>query len=81
MKNYMPMMQGIARQKWLLVHFDLLSEEWAQNNHSQSLSRLAERGGLSADEMLAVMDRRDYKRMSEFDAMCGIMAVIQAQDH
>jgi hypothetical protein len=28
------------------VKWDMLSEEWAQKNHSQTLTRLAERGGL-----------------------------------
>lgn len=35
-------------------------EQQAQKNHGQSLERLAQRGGLSAKEMLAVMRDSDY---------------------
>jgi hypothetical protein len=37
----------------LFVRFEHLNEEQASANHGQTLSRLAERGGLSASEMLA----------------------------
>lgn len=43
------------------VPFSMLNEEWAQKNHSQSLQRLAERGGLGADEALAIMDKRPWR--------------------
>jgi hypothetical protein len=35
-------------------------EEQARRNHSQTLQRLAERGGLGPNEMLAVMDGVDW---------------------
>lgn len=35
-------------------------EKQAQNNHSQTLARLAERGGLSASEAVAVLEDRGY---------------------
>lgn len=38
-------------------------ERQAQRNHSQTLKRLAERGGLSACEALAILDDRDWQRM------------------
>lgn len=41
----------------------LLNEEWAQRNHSQSLTRLAQRGGLSPCEAAAIMQRRPWHRM------------------
>ena len=34
------------------VKWSMLSEEQAQKNHSQSLKRLAERGGLSPEEIV-----------------------------
>jgi hypothetical protein len=37
-------------------------EEWAQRNHSQSLQRLAERGGLGWCEALAVLENRRWSR-------------------
>lgn len=38
-------------------------EAQAQRNHSQTLKRLAERGGLGADEAVAVIENRQYRRM------------------
>lgn len=43
-------------------------EKQAQRNHSQSLERLAERGGLSACEACAVLDDREYRRMTRPEA-------------
>lgn len=40
------------------VRWSALNEEWAQRNHSQSLSRLAERGGMSPAEIIFNVDRR-----------------------
>lgn len=38
---------------------NLMSEEMAQINHSQSLGRLNERGGMSPTEIMANLFRRD----------------------
>lgn len=38
-------------------------EQQARKNHSQSLERLAERGGLSAKEMMAVIWDVDYDQL------------------
>ena len=54
------------------IPMELLNEEWAQRNHSQSLNRLAERGGLSMCEALAIIERRPYEYMpmgKSFDAL------------
>jgi hypothetical protein len=48
-------------------------EAQAQKNHSQSLQRLAERGGLSPCEMLAVLEDREWRRMDPDIAMREIM--------
>lgn len=40
-------------------------EAQAQRNHSQSLKRLAERGGLSACEAIAVLEDRPWHRMPD----------------
>lgn len=50
----------------------LLNEEQAQRNHSQTLKLLAERGGLSPAEMLAVMDRRPWKNMEWKDSIAEL---------
>jgi hypothetical protein len=48
-------------------------EKQAMENHcGQTLERLAQRGGLSACEAVAVLDDRPYKRM---DADSAIMAL------
>jgi len=41
----------------------LLNEEWAQINHSQSLSRLNERGGLTLEEALAIIQKRKFYQL------------------
>ncbi|PCI47176.1 MAG: hypothetical protein COB49_07510 [Alphaproteobacteria bacterium] len=41
------------------IPFSILSEQWAQNNHGQTLDRLNERGGLAVYEALAIIERRD----------------------
>lgn len=42
------------------VPFELLHESQAKANHSQTLQRLAERGGLYPSEMIAVIAKRPY---------------------
>lgn len=40
----------------------------AERNHSQTLERLAERGGLSACEALAVLEDRPFQKMKQSEA-------------
>lgn len=42
------------------VPFELLHEIQAKHNHSQTLQRLAERGGLYPSEMIAVIAKRPF---------------------
>lgn len=42
------------------VEWSALSEKRAQTNHSQTLTRLAERGGLSPREIVANVKDKDY---------------------
>lgn len=42
-------------------------DERARRNHSQSLARLSERGGLDVKELLAVLEDRPYLRADERD--------------
>jgi hypothetical protein len=60
----MPIMQTGLR-----VSFDLLSEQQAQRNHGQSLKRLAERGGLSPCEVLALHEQRSWRGMDADEAL------------
>lgn len=50
----------------------LLNEEWAQRNHSQSLHRLAERGGLAPCEALAIMDKRRWHKMDREESIAEL---------
>ena len=51
-------------------------EAQAQNNHSQSLNRLAERGGLGADEALAVLGDRRWRSMSVAQAHADLAQMV-----
>lgn len=51
-------------------------EAQAQRNHSQSLQRLAERGGLSACEALAVLQDREYRSMTAADANAQLVTML-----
>lgn len=60
------------------VKMKVLNAKQAQKNHSQSLDRLAERGGLSAAETLALVKEdsfEPYLGISEEDALRHIMRV------
>ncbi len=58
--------QRYARKRFS-VPWDAVAphERQAQRNHSQSLARLAERGGLSWTELLAVLEDREWTAMDE----------------
>ena len=60
------------------VRWSALNEEWAQRNHGQSLTRLAERGGLDPFEILANVNRRklDFRRMPAAELYAAIEAII-----
>lgn len=47
-------------------------EERAQRNHGQTLAELARRGGLAPCEMLAVVEGRKWRRMSDADAVAQL---------
>jgi len=54
------------------IPWALFNQEWAQNNHRQSLEELASRGGLSMCEALAIIEKRSYEHMpmgKSFDAL------------
>lgn len=53
----------------LAVRMEALFDEQAMRNHGQTLERLAERGGLGADEALALAERRNWRRQDDIDAL------------
>lgn len=72
------------RARWMPIHrsplavrMDMLNEEWAQHNHGQSLSHLAERGGLDPSEILAIIERRPWSQMTSMVALDLIRARAQ----
>ncbi len=42
------------------IPMNMLNEEWAQKNHSQSLERLNDRGGLAVSEVIAIIEKRKW---------------------
>lgn len=71
-RTYMPIL-GTP----LAIRMDMLNEQWAQNNHGQSLDRLAERGGLAPSETLAIIERRkwhSYPNQQGIEALAGLQA-------
>lgn len=57
---------------WLLI---APHEPQAYHNHSQSLKRLAERGGLCPSELYAVLTDQDWRSVDEDWAITKIMAM------
>lgn len=53
-------------------------EAQAQKNHSQSLTRLNERGGLSVCEAVAILEDRRWREMNEQDALFRLVELIQS---
>ena len=61
-----------------MIEGQWLSEDQAEQNHSQSLERLAERGGLDPREALALMTKSDwtqYRDLSEVEALMRILSL------
>lgn len=61
--DVMRIMRSNCQEAPRYIRMDALNEEWAQHNHSQSLKRLNERGGLSPCEAVAIIQRRDWHPM------------------
>lgn len=58
----------------LFVRFSVLDEGQAQRNHYQSLERLAERGGVSACEAIAIAERRAWRSTQVGEAITALAA-------
>lgn len=69
---------------WAML--DTLHEKQAQKNHGQSLERLAERGGLGPNEMIAVLEYRKWTPIRDDIAYAQVMEHVhvwerQAREH
>jgi hypothetical protein len=53
-------------------------ERQAQRNNYQTLEQLAERGGLSPDEAVAIIEDRPFSRMELKDAEARLMELCEA---
>jgi len=53
-------------------------EQQAMRNHVQSLNRLAERGGLSACEAVAILEDRDWRKMTEAEAVERLNEILRS---
>ena len=54
------------------INTELLNEDWAKKIHSQTLDRLAERGGLSPKEVMVNFNKLPFNQfnfISESDAL------------
>ena len=69
-----PIMDGPAIP-WRLI---APHERQAQRTHSQTLERLAERGGLSPCEAMAVLEDREWCRMVPTEARAQLAALLEA---
>lgn len=60
------------------IPYELIAphEEQAIKNHGQTLQRLAERGGLDWIESLAVLEDREFKRMSMILAKVEVLKIV-----
>lgn len=56
-------------------------EEWAQRNHSQSLERLAERGGLTPHELVCLIEDKPLFPIAPWEASLQRLAeLVFAED-
>lgn len=58
--------------------FVLPHEQQARKNHSQTLRRLAERGGLDPTELAAVLEDREWRSMPLHEAWAAIFKAYAA---
>lgn len=56
------------------IRWDLLDERQAMKNHEQTLTRLAERGGLDPIEAMANVQTRGYQPKDFRDAFAALIA-------
>lgn len=66
--------QGGPSIPWSLIE---PHEAQAKRNHDQTLQRLAERGGLSPCEAVAVLEDRPWERMEAREALTRLKVLIQ----
>lgn len=73
MNKLMPIMRT-----GLYIRFDVLDEKQAKINHGQTLERLAERGGLSACEALAIAEKRKWVSGTLSESITALSIIAKA---
>jgi len=68
--EYMPILKT-----HLAIRMSVLDGEQAKRNHSQTLSRLAKRGGVSPSEAVALAEGRRWEPMEEEEALEALMEI------
>ncbi len=76
--NGMPILEpkGMLPIPWPLIVAHGIQ---AQRNHGQSLRRLAERGGVSVTEAVAVLEDRPWKPMDDVEAIKRLGELMHAE--
>lgn len=70
---------GIRVPGLTCVPMRLLSSDMAENNHSQSLKRLKERGGLAVGEILAIMHGKGWSTYkNDIDSANKVLEIVNA---
>jgi hypothetical protein len=59
----------------IYIAISLLDEEWALRVHSQTLGRLAERGGMSHEEIVANVEKLHFSAISAIDKSYALKVV------
>lgn len=68
----------ILGNKECYIAWDIIQghEEQAKRNHGQSLERLAKRGGLGPDELVAVLEDRAWHSMNPEEAKTRLNEIV-----
>jgi hypothetical protein len=75
----MPRVGNMRKSLFLPWEFVRGHDRQAQRNHGgQTLGRLSERGGLSADEVCAVLENREWRRLDQAVAEARIAELLAA---
>lgn len=59
----------------LAIRMDLLHENQAMTNYGQTLQRLAERGGISPSEALAIAEKRVWQYRGVIESLKALRAL------
>ncbi len=71
--------EGLSAEGLNPIPWDIIAshEHQAQENHGQTLKRLAERGGLGVSEAVAILEDRPWHRMDQTAAIERLTELIR----